>query len=178
MGAMRPTYTLLLAAACVPLVVAASYLRGSYAELPVHVPVHWDLENEPNGWMTKAGFVAYFAGFVGLMNAMLLAAHVVPPRLLRFPHKAAWLSRAEGRTELQGRLRVLLVGGLVVINWLALGGLHLTITEALPGLGSVMRYSPLQFTAIALLVSLGFLVWTYGYMKPPALPIGGNSATT
>lgn len=175
---MRPTYMLLLIAASVPLVAASSHLMGAYADLPAQVPVHWDAENVPNGWMTKAGFVKYFVGFVGVMNAVLLAAHMVPPRLVRFPHKAAWLSQAAARTELQSRLRILLVGGLVVINWSALGGLHLTISEALPGLASAVRYTPLQFTAVVLLVSAGFLVWTYVYMKPPMSTIGGTSATT
>lgn len=174
---MRPIYTLLLVAASVPLVVAFSYLAGAYAELPARVPVHWDVENVPNRWMTKAGFVRYVVGFVGLMNALLLAAHVVPPRLIRFPHKRAWLSRAEAPTELRSRLRILLMGGLVVINWAALGGMHLTISEAQPGLAWAVRYTPFEFTAVVLLVSLGFLIWSYVYMKPPVHPVGEIAST-
>lgn len=169
---------MLLVAAYVPLIAATGHLMGAFTELPARVPVHWDGGNVPNGWMTKAGFVRYFVGFVGLMNAVLLAAQVVPPRLVRFPHKAAWLSRTEARSELRGRLRILLAGGLVVINWAALGGLHLTISEALPGLASAVRYTPLQFTAVVLLVSMGFLIWTYVYMKPPVHLHGGTSATS
>ncbi len=175
---MRSTNTLLLVAAYVPLVLAGSHMMGAYGDLPARVPVHWDTENVPNGWMTKAGFVTYVVGFAGLMNAVLLGAQVVPPRLIRFPHKGAWLSRTEARTELRRRLRILLAGGLVVINWSVLGGLHLTINQAMPDLASAVPYTPLQFTAVVVLVAMGFLIWTVVYMKPPTYPSGGATRTS
>ena len=157
-----------LCLAGIPMALTALYAMHVYADLPEHVAMHWDWEGSPSLWVSRMVFVSSFILFVSLLNVILVTAFWIPPGLVRFPHKRGWLSLSGMQHELRARLRMGLSGGLVLLNWAALGGFHLTVSQAIPLKVSSLNFSPGQYT-LGVLVATGiFLGWFYMLMRPPA----------
>jgi len=107
-------------------------LAATYDQWPAQVATHFDLQGNPNGWMSRAGnLVAHVLLAVGmplLIYGIFSLTSLFPTQLINLPRREYWLAperRAETLRELRrqslwlGCLIILFTAGLYVVTLLA-----------------------------------------------------------
>lgn len=76
--------------------VAAFQVQHYSALLPDTMATRFDLAGDPNGWMTKRGFIMFYTALlIGMTGGFALASLWVgrlPDSKINIPHKAYWLA--------------------------------------------------------------------------------------
>lgn len=89
------------------LALAAGQLAYVVPELSERIATHFCAGGNPNGWMTRTGFVFFEVALVGFMVAVMigaaLLARVLPGRFINIPNRDYWLA-PERRHEAASRL--------------------------------------------------------------------------
>lgn len=86
---------------------AAAVLRVAlvWDQLPPFIASHFGASGQPDAWMGRTGFFAFYFALVGSVAALLLGVawlvRVLPSRLVNLPHRDYWLApeRREGTLE-------------------------------------------------------------------------------
>lgn len=85
--------------------IAAGQIAWYTPRLPRNVASHYDFSGDPNGWMSKEAFIAFYAGFVVLFVLLSFGTHLLVSKLpagsINLPNRDYWLS---GDREAQSRL--------------------------------------------------------------------------
>ena len=164
---MRPRWIL------VSLYVAAVVQLGWIAsQMPAVVATHYDGAGHPNGWMTRAGMVAFQLGILAVTAGAFLGVPVLigrlSPNLINIPNREYWLS-PERRGSTVAALQNLVAGmgcGVVL--------LLIAVTKLLHRANLT---TPPRLSSAALLACLGgFLAYIVGslvalyrrFPKPPS----------
>jgi uncharacterized membrane protein len=75
-----------------------------YRMLPAQVASHFDIQGQPDGWMSKGAFVSVYVGMLlgsGIVMAALgLLLPRTPDSLINLPHKDYWLAPERRRATL------------------------------------------------------------------------------
>ena len=87
--------------------LAAGQIAFYSARLPRSVASHFDAAGNPNGWMSKESFVAFYGAFIALFLLLAFGTHVlvrrIPTSLVNLPNRDYWLAaerEAQARTDL------------------------------------------------------------------------------
>lgn len=102
----------------VSLLVAGLQVFTYYDDLPATLATHFALGGEPNGWMSREVFIAFYFGILVFMLGVFIGIGAwiekLGPRYINIPNKAYWLA-PERRVESCRALR----------NWMyALGSIN------------------------------------------------------
>jgi uncharacterized membrane protein len=108
------------------------YIAVSYGSLPSHLATHFDMEGQPNGWMSRNQCVEFTIGLGVLMPAFIIAimsgAGKIPVSFVNLPHREYWLE-PQRRQETLGILTHYALW-FACMNVLFVTGLHWLIVQA------------------------------------------------
>jgi uncharacterized membrane protein len=84
---------LIVATTIVGIILQASLF---WVQLPEKMATHFDAGGQPDGWMSKAGFIAFAvlmqAGLAGIMFGVGKLIRVVPASMVNIPNRDYWLT--------------------------------------------------------------------------------------
>jgi hypothetical protein len=151
-----------LTALAICYVLFFAYVASSYGELPAKVASHFDINGQPNGWMSRASCVGFTLGLGLLLPAfivgMMSGAGRIPVSFINLPHRDYWLE-PERRQAALASLRIYALW-FSCLNVLFVTGLHWLIVQAnLSGQNPQAQGPHLNGLGIALLAG-GFLAGT------------------
>ena len=131
---MKLIIPLLVLAVCY--VLFFGYVNATYGDLPAKVASHFDIEGQPNGWMSRETCVGFTLGLGILMPAFIVGmmggAGRIPVSFINLPHRDYWLAPERRQAALAILLRFSL--WFACMNVLFVTGLHWLIVQAnLPG---------------------------------------------
>ncbi len=112
------------------LVVFAAYVTMTMNEAPVRLATHFDVDGQPNDWMTRGGYLAFNLGMGIGMPVFMVATMWVVARLggrgLNVPNKDYWLApeRREAALDFVRRhgvwLGCIMAGFFAAVHWVVL----------------------------------------------------------
>ena len=125
-----------LTALAICYVLFLGYVISSYGDLPAKVASHFDIQGQPNGWMSRETCVGFTLGLGILVPAfivgMMAGAGRIPVSFINLPHRNYWLAPERRQAALAILLRYSL--WFACMNVLFVTGLHWLIVQAnLPG---------------------------------------------
>jgi amino acid transporter len=138
----------------------ATYLIFSYESLPDRVASHFDLNGQPNGWMSRQTCVGFTVGIGVFLPALIVGkmafAGCIPVSWVNLPHRDYWLAPERRKSTLS----VLLIYGLwyACLTVLFATGLHWLIVQA----NTTGGHSHLDYPGFFLVVGgflFGTIVW-------------------
>jgi hypothetical protein len=113
-------------------VLFITYVIASYGELPARVASHFDIQGQPNGWMSRDSCVGFTLGLGVLMPAFIVAmmanAGRIPVSFINLPHRDYWLAPERRQAALAILLRYSL--WFACLNVLFVTGIHWVIVQA------------------------------------------------
>jgi uncharacterized membrane protein len=145
-------------------------LAADWSQLPDHIATHFNADGSPNGWSTRAGFLAPVIAILVLCGGLFLVAgwfDRLPDRLINLPNKDYWLApqrRADTFAALSDWLRWFLLAPMAFLVFIFTRVLNANLAAEPRLEGHVFAMLGVMFVAIAVL-----LVWPYWrFGKPPA----------
>lgn len=129
---------------------AAVYLNQRWADIPARFPIHWDLNNQPNGWSFRTPAGVYGPLMEGGLVCLMMAG--LAYGILRWTHPVR-ISGAGGEAESHFRRTVALV--LIAVEYLIgimFAGTSLLPLRPGPPPVAAMIALPLVFAAIVIVV--------------------------
>lgn len=94
------------------LAASGTYFLLTYGGLPERVATHFNAAGNPNGFMTKDGYLAFFITYTLFLNVLFGAAFLfvkkIPVALLNIPRKDYWTSTPERMEVLHQKLEAVL----------------------------------------------------------------------
>jgi uncharacterized membrane protein len=110
-------------------IIFSAQLVYYYPQLPEQVASHFNYLGEPDGWMSKSGFLVFqvllVAFILGMTSLTPFLFRVLPDAFINIPNKSYWLApeirdeAARKLTETSGNLRVALLLLFIGINHFA-----------------------------------------------------------
>lgn len=108
------------------------YIAASYGEMPDKVASHFDLNGQPNGWMSRETCVAFTVAMGLIVPAAIIGAMAfagkIPVSFINLPHKEYWLTPERRQEALGTLLRYSL--WLAILTVLLLASAHWLIVQA------------------------------------------------
>ena len=158
--------------------VAGLYLHQRWDDIPARFPIHWDLNNQPNGWAFRTPAGVYGPLIEGAIVCLLMAGMAYA--LLRWSRPVR-IGGAGGEAESHFRRTVALV--LVAVEYLIgimfAGGSLLSLRPGPPPVAVTIAL-PLVFAAIVIVVMVrqgqGGSRRAPGGMASDARPVGDRTA--
>jgi len=78
------------------LLAGAADLARAYPRLPPQVAQHFNLQGQPDGWCSRAQYVALtvtlWIALPGFMLMVAMSIYYVPDKFVNLPHKGYWLA--------------------------------------------------------------------------------------
>ncbi|HOD66238.1 MAG TPA: DUF1648 domain-containing protein [candidate division Zixibacteria bacterium] len=154
--------------------VAALLFQAAYywPRLPERLASHFDASGVPNGYSSRASFIAVWLAVVLLVNIWpaIIGPLIrkLPPGLINTPRKDYWLATQERRTRLIAIVAAMLSGIMLGANVMLLVTFHYTAAYNTGGRGSSGSWIGYAVVAETLL-TLGAVVWGLVTLsRPPA----------
>lgn len=138
-------------------------VAGSAAWLPERVATHFSGSGQPDGWMTRSGYLWFITAFnMGITAFMVIIFYVIrfmPASLINMPNKAYWLS-PERRPYTN---EVLLLQGLILSCLMVLffAGLHVLTVVANQNVPVRLSGTGMGVLTVCFFVGLGFWLLTF-----------------
>jgi len=129
---------------------AALYLNQRWADIPTRFPVHWDLNNQPNGWAFRTPAGVYGPLIEGALVCLMMAG--LAYAILRWSHRVR-VSGTGGEAEDHFRRSVALI--LVSVEYLIgimFAGVSLLALKPGPPPMTATIALPLVFAAVVIVV--------------------------
>jgi uncharacterized membrane protein len=108
------------------------YVITSYGSLPAHVASHFDIEGQPNGWMSRDGLVKFMIGFGIFMPlfvvGMMAVTGRIPVSFVNLPNRDYWLAPERRKATSAVLLHYAL--WFACMNVLFVTGLHWLIVQS------------------------------------------------
>jgi uncharacterized membrane protein len=141
------------------------YVSKSYDDLPASVATHFDLQGQPDGWMSRESCVAFTLGLGLVMPAFIVVvmagASRIPVSFINVPHRDYWLAPKRKQAAVAILQRYSL--WFACMNVLFVTGLHwLTVQANQSGLNARHLVPHLSGTGLALIAGgfvAGTVVW-------------------
>ncbi|MCE0497243.1 MAG: DUF1648 domain-containing protein [Methylacidiphilales bacterium] len=139
----------------------AAYLISSYDSLPERVASHFDINGQPNGWMSRQNCVEFTVGLgvflPALIVGMMALSGRIPVSFVNLPHRDYWLAPERRKATLS----LLLLYGLwlACLTVLFATGTHWLTVRANTTGGPVHLDYPRFFLVLGGFL-FGILVWT------------------
>jgi uncharacterized membrane protein len=133
-------------------------LYGS--KLPARMATHFDANGLPNGWMSRDGFFAFYAGilaFMLLVVVVLAPASIgrLPPSMINLPNRDYWLA-PERAAATKAKLGRLMAGFGLGVGLFVVYVMQLVLQSNLGG-GTLS-------SASAVPAVIGFLIFVAGFV--------------
>lgn len=163
-----------LAFGSILVLVAVAVLRiaSVWDSLPPSMASHFAAGGQPNDWMGRGGFFAFYFGVVGLVTALLLGIgglmRVLPDHLLNLPHREHWLAPERREGTLERIARAFRVYAFTTVLFSA-AVLELVLRANLEGRG--LANGPFFVMLVAYLAFTG--IWTIQFTRAFAQPEAG-----
>jgi uncharacterized membrane protein len=144
-------------------------LIATSAELPARCATHFNAAGEPNGWMTRGGYLHFICGMAAVIPLFMIVVSFVAGRFgrLNIPHREYWLAPNRRATTVAIALRYVVVLAAMVV--LLHAALHLLVVVA----NQDPAHPHMSFTGTWMTVA-GFLVavvaWIVALRRRFALP--------
>ena len=145
-------------------------LAAAWPRLPDHIATHFGADGTPNGWSTRAGFLAPVIAILLLCGGLFLVAgwfDRLPDRLINLPNKDYWLApqrRADTFAALRDWLRWFLLAPMAFLVFIFTRVLDVNLAAEPRLTVHIFAMLGLLFVAVAVL-----LIWPYWrFGKPPA----------
>lgn len=121
-----------LTALAICYVLFFAYVVSSYGDLPAKVASHFDIQGQPNGWMSRDSCVGFTLGLGIFMPALIVGlmagAGRIPVSFINLPHRDYWLAPERRQTAMAALLRYSL--WFACMNVIFVTGLHWLIVQA------------------------------------------------
>ena len=144
------------------LVLMSGYLAlvfGSWIMLPERVATHFGANGQPDGWMSRSGYLTFTAlmgiGLPIFILGIMFVSRFFPASLVNVPHKAYWV--APGRREVAQEVlfdRSIWLGCLMVVFFSAMHCITIMANRSDP-----VRLPPQLFFPVLGLFLAGILIW-------------------
>ncbi len=146
------------------------HLAHFYPLLPEKIATHFDINDTPNGWMTRDGFAQFYIGFLAFTAGVFLGtAGLVAklPKLVNIPNKNYWMAPERQAASISGLRRAMTcLGAFIGLGIIAVH--HLVIATCLKD-KPVLDNSAF-FVCVGALIAgiLGFTLWSYLRFRKPS----------
>ena len=141
------------------------YLAHSAVELPERVATHFSLSGEANGWMSRAGAIAFMRAMgLGLPLFIVLVAgllRLLPASMINIPNREYWLAPERRARTVSVMFRQMLWLACLLVGFL--GGLHYLTVRANQTVPAHMPGKLLLAVTLCFLAGLG--IWIVSLIR-------------
>jgi uncharacterized membrane protein len=137
-----------------------SYVIASYSELPARVASHFDINGQPNSWMSRDTCVGFTLGLGIILPAVIIGlmagAEKIPVSFINLPHRDYWLAPERRKQALAILLQFSL--WFAAMNVLFLTGIHWLIVQA-NATNAERHLNGVSLILVAGAFLIGTLIW-------------------
>lgn len=148
---------------------AGLHLMHYYPLMPEKMATHFDAAGQPNGWMSRDGFAAFYIGLLAFMLGIFYGVTALIgklPKISNIPNKDYWMApERQAGTMASIRNATLWLGAAIGIT--IVGIHHYVILTSFKDKPAVDNGTIYGFIAAFIACLIGYIVWfTIRFRKP------------